>query len=173
MTKYTEQFKLSVVERYLAGTMGFKRFAREVGVAAPQIRRWVTWFRLHGTDGLSSKSGQYSAEFKLSVLQHMWDNGLSKTRAAAAFNVRNTKGIGEWERRYLSGGFAALSSIPRYTNELMKASAAKTDPASSVDQRPREELLKELEYLRAENAYLKKLDALVKSKQSATAKKRK
>jgi transposase len=40
------------------------------------------------------------------------------------------------------------------------------------DERPREELLKEIEYLRAEVAYLKKLDALLQSKKPAASKKK-
>lgn len=38
--------------------------------------------------------------------------------------------------------------------------------------RSQEDLLRELEYLRAENAYLKKLDALIQSKKEAARKKR-
>lgn len=41
------------------------------------------------------------------------------------------------------------------------------------DQRSREQLLDELKDLRAENAYLKKLDALIREQKSAQAKKRK
>jgi transposase len=45
-------------------------------------------------------------------------------------------------------------------------------PATSDEQRPRDELLKELEFLRAENAYLKKLDALIQARKSAVRKPR-
>ncbi|MNF15495.1 hypothetical protein D3C80_2181340 [compost metagenome] len=38
-------------------------------------------------------------------------------------------------------------------------------PESEPDQRTREQLLKENEYLRAEVAYLKKLDALIRAEQ--------
>ena len=38
--------------------------------------------------------------------------------------------------------------------------------------RSHKDLLKELEYLRAENAYLKKLDALIQEKKAAAQKKR-
>jgi transposase len=41
------------------------------------------------------------------------------------------------------------------------------------DERTRQELLDELGYLRAENAYLKKLDALIREQNAARAKKRK
>lgn len=47
-------------------------------------------------------------------------------------------------------------------------------PALPDAARTREDLLKELQFLRTENAYLKKLDALVQAKQkSAQQKKRK
>lgn len=36
------------------------------------------------------------------------------------------------------------------------------------DERSQEELLQELAYLRAENAYLKKLDALIREQEAAT-----
>jgi transposase len=40
------------------------------------------------------------------------------------------------------------------------------------ENRSQKDLLKELEYLRAENAYLKKLDALIQEKKAAAQKKR-
>ncbi|SFH99910.1 transposase [Modicisalibacter xianhensis] len=47
-----------------------------------------------------------------------------------------------------------------------------SDPVN--DERSRKELLEELAYLRAENAYLKKLDALIQEKRTAArGKKRK
>ncbi len=45
--------------------------------------------------------------------------------------------------------------------------------ATPDDERTREQLIKENEYLRAEVAYLKKLDALVQAKKAAQQKKRK
>lgn len=48
----------------------------------------------------------------------------------------------------------------------------KPTEAGSPDERSREELLKENEYLRAEVAYLKKLDALLQAKKPAAQKKK-
>jgi transposase len=50
--------------------------------------------------------------------------------------------------------------------------SAPPDPSSSDETRTKEELLKELNYLRMENAYLKKLDALIRS-ESPTAQRKK
>ena len=171
--KYTEQFKIQVVNDYLAGTAGFKSIARQHGLAAPVVRRWVAWYRLHGVDGLSKKPRSYSAEFKLSVLQRMWDNSLSQTQVAAVFNIGNSTSIGIWERRYLDGGIEALSRPPRTKRENMDAPTSKPVPTPSDDERTRDELLDELLDLRAEVAYLKKLEALVQAKKKAALKKRK
>ena len=171
--KYTEQFKLSVVQRYLAGSVGFKTLAQQYGLADSMLRAWVDRYRLHGVDGLSKKPSQYSADFKHSVLQHMWDNGLSYRQTAAVFNIPKDSSIGDWERRYKSGGIENLVSRRR-TNGHMKSPTTK--PASKPpgeDTRTHKELLERLAYLEAENAYLKKLKALLDAKKTAAAKKRK
>jgi transposase len=173
MIKYTEQFKIQVVKDYLAGSVGFKSVARQHGLAAPVVRRWVEWYRLHGVDGLSKKARSYSAEFKLSVLQRMWDNSLSQTQVAAVFNIGNSTSIGIWERRFLDGGIEALARSPRTKRENMEAPTSKPVPKPSDDERTRGELLSELVDLRAEVAYLKKLEALVQAKKKAALKKRK
>jgi transposase len=173
MAKHSEQFKLQVVHDYLAGTAGFKTVARRHGLVAPVIRRWVEWYRLNGVDGLSKRVRSYDPDFKLSVLQHMWDNSLSQTQVAAVFNIGNPTSIGTWERRYLDGGIEALSRKPRTKRENMEAATAKPAPKPSDDERTREELMSELLDLRAEVAYLKKLEALVQAnKNSAALKKR-
>ena len=173
MMKYTEQFKIQVVNDYLAGTAGFKSIARQHGLAAPVVRRWVAWYRLHGVDGLSKKPRSYSAEFKLSVLQHMWDNSLSQTQVAAVFNIGNLTSIGIWERRYRDGGVEALAPPPRTKRENMQVPTAQPDPKPTDQERSRDELLTEVVRLRAEVAYLKKLEALVRARKKAALQKRK
>jgi transposase len=174
MAKHTEQFKLEVVKDYLAGSAGFKTVARRHGLVPPVVRRWVEWYRLHGVDGLSKRTYSYSAEFKLSVLQRMWDNSLSQTQVAALFNIGNPASIGIWERRYLDGGIEALIRPRRIKPKNMKAPTSKPEPPVRDEERSRDELLSEVLDLRAEVAYLKKLDALVQAKKQAAAlKKRK
>jgi len=171
MIKYTEQFKLEVVQHYLRGAMGYGRLGAHYGVASPHIRQWVSAYRLHGLEGLRRKVTRYDAAFKLTVLQHMWDNGLSNRQAAAHFNVRNPTSVGMWDSLYREGGMAALAP-PRRKTQPMKAPISKPEQKSDQE-RSREELLKELEYLRMENEVLKKLQALVQARKAAAPKKRK
>jgi transposase len=172
MIRHTEQFKLLVVERYLVGLEGYRRVGAHFGLAPAMVRRWVSRYQLYGTAGLAKRVGSFSAEFKLSVLQHMWDNSLSKTRVALLFDVRNTASISIWETRYLSGGIDALGRISRREPDKMDAPTSKPTPAPDDQTRTHEDLLKELEYLRMENAVLKKFQALADAKKKQTTPKK-
>jgi transposase len=170
MSKYSEEFKLSVVQQYLGGVGGFKAIARQHGLCHSVVRRWVLWYQAYGTEGLKKKFTHYSAEFKLSVLQRIWDDELSYGQAAIAFDIRNPGVLGVWERVYRSGGIDALRSRPKGKPRQMTIAIAKPEPKPKPDDenRSHDELLAELNHLRMENAYLKKLRALVQAQQKAT-----
>lgn len=102
MAKYNEQFKLAVVQDYLSDTSeGYRAIGRRHGLSSHVIlQRWVAAYQLHGGAGLRKKCSGYSAEYKLSVLQHMWDNRLSINQTAARFDIRNYAMVSMWERAY-------------------------------------------------------------------------
>lgn len=175
MRKHSFEFKLAVVRTYLDGASGYKAIAKHHGICHTLVREWVGGFRHHGEAGLRPKvRRRLTAEDKLSVLQHMWTNKLTYSETAAMFDVRNHGDVGAWERSYHEGGIEALA--PRIPIKPTKMTApAPPAPASPEDQnRSKEELLKEIQQLRMENAYLKKLRALVQANDlKAQQKKRK
>jgi transposase len=181
MTKYSEQFKLAAIQRYLAGPGGFTAVAKEIGVGVALIKRWVKFYRARGLDGIKAKPYvRHSAEFKLKVLQHMWDNHLSCAQTAAAFDVRGQCHISTWQRSYRAGGIDALMSASEKmthkssdpTDQLPAAPAAPSvEPAH--DNRTREQLLARIDDLEMEIAYRKKLSALVQSQQAQPAQRKK
>jgi len=171
MTKYTDDFKLKVVLAYLNGTGGVKTIAREHGVERGAVQKWIASYRVHGAEGLRKKFSHYSAEFKLSVLRHMWDNELSCRETAAVFDLRNPSCLTDWERRYRRGGIEVLKPRQRGRPKAMPEPEIKPPPSPEEDKRSREELLSELKYLRMENAYLKKVKALVQAKEAPAKRK--
>lgn len=175
MSKYTKQYKLAVVKQYLEGTTGYKIVAHQYGINRSFVRNWVQRFRLHGEGGLDKKFSPYSAEFKLSALQHMWDNQLSCRETAILFDIRNLNALSDWERSYHSGGIQALIPRSRGRPKVMSPpEKIQSQLAKADESRSREELLEEVNYLRMENAYLKKLKALVQEQAlEASLKKRK
>lgn len=178
MKKYTTAFKLAVVQQYARGVAGYKAVGRENGVGYAQVRRWVLFHRYHGVKGLApQKNVSYTADEKLSFLQHMWTHKLSYAETAAKFNIRSQCCLGAWEQSFLEGGIVPLNREPRRRPEPMPETPKEVKPSEvpSDDTRSHEELVKELNFLRMENAYLKKLRALVQSdlQAAATRKKRK
>ncbi|QGZ38061.1 IS3 family transposase [Pseudoduganella flava] len=171
MTKYDEYFKLRIVQQYLAGASGYKTLSKQHGLDASMIRRWVKWFEAHGVDGLKKKFTQYPAEVKLSVLQHMWDNELSCRQTAALFNIRNPGIVNIWEREFRRAGFDALIARPRGRPKSMPAAPPKPEMKPDDSNRSKEDLQAEVEHLRMENAYLKKLQAFSSSPAPSTAEK--
>ncbi len=175
MAKYNEQFKLAIVQQYLSGTTGFKQFAMERNLPHSTVRMWVELHRLHGTEGLVKKFSHYNVEFRLSVLRHMWDAQLSYRQVAAEFNIRNPACISQWERCYHSGGLDALTPRKRGRSQKMPI-PPKTDAAESLPDpagRTHDELVCEVNQLRMEVAYLKKLEALVQARKQQRATMRK
>ncbi len=172
MIRHTEQFKLSVVERYLAGLEGYRLVGRHFGLAPAMVRRWVSRYQLYGAAGLEKRVGRFSPEFKLSVLQHMWDNSLSQTKVALLFDVRNPTSIGIWETRYRSGGIDALAQTSQREHDKMDAPTTNRAPAADDKTLSREELLKENQQLRLEVAVLKKFEALAQAKKDLAAKRK-
>jgi transposase len=174
MAKYSEQYKLQIVEQYLAGGIGTKALADNNGIGRSVVERWVRLYRLHGLDGLKKKFTHYSAEFKLSVLRHMWDNELSCNQAAAVFNIRHPAAVGTWECKHREGGIEALRPRPRGRPTMPTPAAKKPSPTSGKARTREEELQAENAQLRMEVAYLKKLHALVQAQEKlAQAKKHK
>lgn len=166
MTKHNEQFKLLLVQQYLTGTKSYQSIAHEHGFQNSMLRRWVQLYQIHGLAGLSKKHTYYNAEYRLKVLQHMWDHTLSYSEVAATFNIRNVGCIGQWERCYHIGGIEALTPRSRGRPKTMPTSQDNQAPLPATeDLRSREDLQAEVDYLRMEVAYLKKLQALVQTQQ--------
>ena len=84
--------------------------------------------------------------------------------ACLTFKIPAQSTIISWQRRYAREGLAGLELKPKGRPVIMnfKRKQRKTDKPLTR----KEELLKELEYLRAENEILKKFNALVQAEQA-------
>ena len=173
MARFTLEFKLAVVEHFLSGQDGQKATAKKFGTDHSAVRRWVAAYQQHGITGLESKKWvSHTAEFKESVILHMRQHHLSARSTAAYFNISFPL-IRQWERLYDEGGLEALTSRRRGRPPMPKITkrkiAQQLKPSTELSH---EELQAELEYLRAENACLKKLQALIQEKEKRAAKKK-
>ena len=175
MSRHSEAFKHCVVDFYGAGERSYREVGGEFDLDHSTVRKWVAIHACHGSAGLAKKVSQYDAHFKLSVLKRMWEDGLSRRQAAAIFNIRNADCLSQWEKNYERGGIEALAPRRKGRSRSMPEPPLKApgsnSPRSDDDTKSREDLLAELNHLRMENAYLKKLEAL--TRQQPAPKKRK
>jgi transposase len=172
MKKYSTQFKLKVVKSFLAGKGGAKLLSRQWLVNESKVRTWVSHYRLHGIDGLRPKRSVYSAQFKLQVLSHQDREHLSCRQVAAIYDIRNPNQVKVWRCNLDEDGLQDPGSTKQEVRPNMNARRPCPPPPSAVAPNAEQVLRQDNERLRAEVAYLKKLQALIRSKQSAVLTKR-
>ena len=123
MKQYKTDFKLEVVQSFLAGEGGAKLLARLWSVPEEKIWTWVSHYRLHGVDGLRPKCSAYSSEFKLQVLSHQDREQLSSRQVAAIYDTRNPNQVVVWRHKLNQGGLETFTNSkqvhPKMKPELL------------------------------------------------------
>ena len=106
---------------------------------------------------------RYTGEFKQMVAEVIIRDKMSYREAAKQFEVSNHHLVADWERIYLMEGPEGL-----YIERRGRGSKGRP---TKYPKEVEEDLLKEVQRLRAENAYLKKLQALVLEEERHQSKK--
>jgi len=153
--KYSYSQRLNTVLEVVEQRRSFRSVACELGTDHKHIRHWVALYEHHGLDGLGEKKGRYSGEFKLSVIRYMQENRLSLFETAVKFCIPDSTVL-QWERIYRNEGEGGL-----FRDNRGKMKRKKQTVKSSIEDT---DIRKELEFLRAENAYLKKVKVLVQQR---------
>jgi transposase len=134
------------------------------GVELSFLRLWIRFYEKYGKTGLLSKDKQqYTPAFKQLVLDTKEKEGLSLRATCLRFNIPSTSALLRWQKAYESKGYAGLIAQPKGRSKKMKQPIKRKPRKSTKPITREEELLKENEYLRAENELLKKLQALVQT----------
>ena len=108
---------------------------------------------------------RYTPEFKRMVVETIEKENLSIRAAMQEFGINDHKIIERWERIYLEEGPEGLA-IER------RGRSSKGRPPKQLPKQVEEDLLAEVQRLRAENDYLKNLQALVLEDERRQHKKR-
>lgn len=156
--KEKERIVLSVLEE---GSDSYHSIARKYNTSHRLISLWVDSYKVHGKSGLSFKNDlSYTGEFKLKLLQEMNSDGLSLHQLSVKYLISPSV-LSMWKRQYKEGGATVLfmnkpkGRLPKDSNKQK----TKKKPSLNTE----EKLIKENELLRAENDYLKKLQALIQN----------
>ena len=166
--RYDLDFKMQVIAYYRQGHTGLAT-SEKFKVDSKLVQKWVKQYQSGGIDAIRPKTSKakYSSEFKHHVITTMLKEGLSQSEVALTFNISSPALISHWHKVYRQQGMSGLITKPKGRTAMSKPFI--TDKPD--DEKTPAELKRELEYLRAENAYLKKLDALLKQKKKQALKK--
>lgn len=157
MKKYSQEFKLKVVQFYLSG-YGKALTGKQFNINASNVEKWVKLYQKFGETALidSTNRQRFTTEFKHQVVLTVLEKNLSLREAETLFELKSKTVITRWLRQYRASGIEGLKAKTRERLNLMpKFNSDKED-----NRKTQEELLEELAYLRAENAFLKKRRAL-------------
>ena len=164
MSKYSFEEKCEAVQRVLDG-MSICESAKILGVCHSVIQTWCRLYNNHGFESLRNHGAYYDGFFKVMVVEYMHSNHWSYVSTAAFFNIKCSAHIAKWERIYYEEGpEGLLRKKPRgRPPKCMK----KTEPIckkKDLSEETKEDLIAEIQRLRMENEYLKKLRALVQER---------
>ena len=109
---------------------------------------------------------RYTGEFKQKVIEYMLENKLSYNETEREFEISGQDRVRSWERIYLEEGAEGL-----YVERRGRRRGS-TVEKGQLDKGVEEDLIVEVQRLRAENAYLKNLQALVLEDERHQRKKR-
>lgn len=168
MTKYTNHQKLEAVTRFQNSNESVNGIAKSLGIPLTVVQNWIKQFEYHGLAAFEKSYTTYSAQFKMDVLNYMNENGVSPNEAAVIFKIPSPRLIRKWRKLQETVGYDALfskkkgrPSMKKETNKHLKQVPVEGSP---------EALQAEIDRLRMENEYLKKLNALVQSKEKSPKK---
>lgn len=165
--RHNLESKLMIVKYVLEEHHSIWEASDFFGVAYQTIRIWVKHYENEGIKGLTIKNKTYSGEFRVYVVEYMREHNLSLVQTAVHFSLPDHTRVRMWNKIYDEKG-------PQYLMEehrgrvKMKTKKEKTN-LQNINSTEKE-LLKKIEYLETENAYLKKLNALIQEKEKSKKK---
>ena len=169
MAKYSNEFKMNVVQEYLNGNGGFTYLSQKYGIPAKSnIKKWVDAYRKFGAEGItrSRQNNNYSFQFKLSVVELYLSSEVSYQELALSQGINNPSLITRWVNDFRITGPDALRPKKKGRKKTLDVGEIKkisksteeihVDTSAEHVKKLEDELLK----LRIENAYLKELRRL-------------
>ena len=163
--RYTKEFKLKCIQKYKAGELIDNPSGCTHETFHHAVVRWARIYDSLGEVGLEHKKPKRTWEDKMNMIQRIIDG--ESIQGVALSNGILCALLSKWYKIYQKFGIDGLK-LDRRGRPHKMAKKSKT----SNEIKTKEELEKELEYLRAENEYLKKLNALIQKRKVRQPKKK-
>lgn len=171
--KYSWKFKLECIEAYLKGKWIEKPECAKCSTKEfhDKIILWTRIYKVHGVDGLKHNyaNKEWTAEGRFELVARVL---AGESITSVSIDAAIDKGLlSQWVRKYKTEGYDGLKLLKK-GRRSKKPVMNKDDKINKFTKSEKEELIllrKQIEYLKAENAYLKKLRALIVQKQAESS----
>lgn len=167
--KYDLPFKVNCVKLVLEKHHSVCFIANREYVDRRQLSRWLQDYMKYGVNGLIPKTNQtYSTLFKLKVVEFTLKNKLSLEDTRLKFGIPSASLIIKWRQDFAKFGLEGLK--PKNKGRSTMSTYKRKSRQSNKPLTKEEELLRENERLRCENAFLKKFNALIQAQEEKLGK---
>lgn len=169
MAKLTRAEKIELYERRKKGER-ISDLAVLYGMNRVGIQYLIRLIDTHGIEILREhKNRYYSPEYKLDIINRILVNHESIKSTAVEIGLSSDGMIHNWIREYKENGYNVIEK-KRGRPVMIKPKNIHPEPVTPEERV--KELEKQLEYVEAENEYLKKLHAVVKQRVEREKKKK-
>lgn len=175
--KYTIEEKLQICIDKQQNGLSNAQLALKYSIPKTNIQDWIRDYENLGEKAfqrdLSNKNQSYTPDFRIAVVKEKLNSDVSYHELGRKYGI-NRCVIQSWVHKYEEKGEAALMTDSRGRAGAGRPpkSAAKINVSKEERKTIDKQLLDEVEALRAEVAYLKKFNALVREKQQLEKKKK-
>lgn len=160
--KYSKELKLAAVQDYLSSDYSYNEVSRKYEISSTSLlRKWIKKYNSHrelndtsrGRTTTMTKGRNTTLNERKEIVFYCLENEKDYQKAAETFKVSYQQ-VYQWVKKYENGGEEALRD---------KRGRKKVEAELSAEQKMKLEMQKierENERLRAENAFLKKLEEI-------------
>lgn len=150
--------KLKLILEYESGNDSLKSLAIRYEISYSLVKQWISHYRANGVSGLSLKNQPYTSYFRKEIVLQIFQNQLSLNQASIKYQI-SISVLYKWVKTVQKSGIEALDNIKQGRPNQGRMKKPNNKKIKVLTKQ--EELLLENERLRAENAFLKKLQTLM------------
>lgn len=173
MPRYPREAKLEMIRLYREEHRSLNWIVEHYGISMSYLRHLLEMDAKGmsediGTGQTGKPKGRYPGKFKLEAVKEKLNSGLGYREVARKYGINHVV-LMKWERIYLLDGEAGLLE-ERRGKTVKEGYAPKKAGKIKLNKAIEQDLIAEVQRLRMENEYLKKLQALARTEERLPSK---